>query len=765
MPQDILAFHPRTPQQHAAPPAVTLEEEDSDGLIVEYWRTLARHRRTITLASAVGLVLGFVVGIPMAPVFRAETTLEVLTLNGDFMNLKQSNPTTPAADSYETSEEETQAKLLQSRFLLSRVIEKLDPAGAEASAKHRALATSGWRSWLHLPERSAASTRQTLLNKAAATLKVKPIAHTRVLEATVESTDPQMASDFANTLAREFVSQNIESRWANTQTTSEWLKGELDEARTKLRSSEDALQRYAASSGLIFTDEATNVATERLQQLQQSLSAATADRIAKQSRYELAQKASPDTLGDVLNDGALRDTLAKINDTKRELAEVATAFQPESSKIQRPQAKLLSLQAAFNRQRSDIVTHIHNDYIESARKENLLNAAFKKQSLEVTGQDKKAIQYNILKRDVDSNRQLYDTMLQQMKQASITSAIRAGNIRVVDPATIPVLPVTPNFPLNSALGLIAGLLGSISLVTLRERADRTIQKPGEIRLWADIAELGVIPSALRFDAGKLHWPQPSLTGRRVPALPAAPHAIELATAQERSSITAEAFRSALTSLLFVAETPQVQPKVLVFTSANAADGKTTVASNIAIAAAEIRMKVLIIDADLRRPRMHDIFKLHNGCGLADILNGGLSYESANQIIQPTVISNLSVLPAGTPTDAAAHLLYSAAWPALLESLRPAYDLILIDTPPMLQMTDARVAARHADAVVLVARSTLTTRDAVIAAKERLTEDRLPVVGAILNDWDPESSPGGYYGYYRANYYNSDYFNGKSYVEL
>lgn len=192
--------------------------------------------------------------------------------------------------------------------------------------------------------------------------------------------------------------------------------------------------------------------------------------------------------------------------------------------------------------------------------------------------------------------------------------------------------------------------------------------------------------------------------------------------------------------------------MLVFTSASAADGKTTVASNVAIAAAEIRMRVLIIDADLRRPRMHQLYNLNNDLGLADLLQRNPEDNDLHEFIKDTSVDGLHVITAGAPTQATAHLLYSPNFGALLTRLRNDYDLILVDTPPMLQMTDARVAGRLADAVVLVARSNKTTRDAVLAAKERFAEDGIQLMGAVLNDWNSKRTSAGYYNYYPASPY-------------
>lgn len=589
--------------------------------------------------------------------------------------------------------------------------------------------------------------REKLLEKLADSLKIHPTARTRVLEVTADSTDPDLAADFVNTLVGEFIQQNVEAHLSSSQSTSDWLRREIDDARASLQRAEDALQTYARESGLIFTDETTNIATEKLQQLQQQLSNASADRIGKQSHFELARSSPPDTLGDVLNDDGFRDLSAKIVDLRRQIASMSAVFTPGYSKLQQAQAELATLQATFQSERDDILKHIENDYVEATSKEKMLAAAYDTQVQDVTGQGEKLTQYNILKREADSSRQLYDTMLQQTKQAAIASAMRASNVRVVDPASAPILAVFPNFKLNAALGLFAGLFLSIVFVTARERADRTLQQPGDIKLWTDLAELGAIPSG---SSKKIGYARPA-------AMPAgeAPtggsrsvrvrNAFELVTSQQTASITAEAFRSTLTSILFMGE-GGTRPRVIAFTSASPQDGKTSVVTNLALATAEIRRKVLIVDADLRRPRMHDIFDVPNDRGLGNILREELSATSLTGLIHETRVPGLHVLAAGPPTEAAAHLLYSPNLAALLSKFRSEYDMILVDTPPMLQMTDARVAGRLADAVILVARSGKTTRDALLAARDRFVEDRIHVLGTILNDWNPKKTLDGYYGY-------------------
>jgi receptor protein-tyrosine kinase len=227
---------------------------------------------------------------------------------------------------------------------------------------------------------------------------------------------------------------------------------------------------------------------------------------------------------------------------------------------------------------------------------------------------------------------------------------------------------------------------------------------------------------------------------------------ELMTWQRSPSVMAEAFRSVLTSILFIGENGS-SPRMLVFTSAASGDGKTTVVSNLGIALAEIGRGVLIVDSDLRRPRQHEIFDVPNDVGLSTLLKSQESKpDSWAGLVHGTKIPGLWLLPSGPATQAAANLLYSPRLTELLSRAKMEYDMVLLDTPPMLQMTDARVLGRMTDAVILVARAEQTTRDALVAATQRLAEDRIRVLGTILNDWNPKRSPKGYYGYYRGSYY-------------
>lgn len=752
------ALYAETPAPYSAYEG--MDGGDSGGLL-EYWRVIRRYRKMLCLFAFSGTMLAILVGLFTTPVYRARTSLEVLNMNDDFMNMKQTSPVTTNDYSYDISEEENQAQLLQSDALLKRVSEKLDPDYALVQHRQRP-APSWWQSLLHIEPPIPMTTREKLLSKLTKTLTVRAMPRTRVLEVTVKSTDRKLAMDFVNTLTTEFIDQSLESRWKTTQRTSDWLGRELGTERAKLERAEDALQAYARDSGLIFTDDNTNVATEKLQQLQQDLSNVTADRIAKQARYELAKNSPADSLPDVLGDENLRGSAATIANLEGQIAQMTATYGPDYSKLQQAQAQLVSLQNAFVHDRNSIVERITNDFTEAKRKESLLAAAYDAQTRAVTGFDEKAVKYNILKREADSNRQLYDTMLLTLKQSAMASALSATNVNVVDAAELPDRAIWPNYKLLCLLGLMAALFLGLGVAVMRERADRSIQQPGEMQIWTSLPELGTIPSAAVDGQKRL--------GRRERARQIAQSnsigipldgfdrqqsgSVELMTWERKPSLVAEAFRATLTSILFVGENGS-RPKVLVLTSATPGDGKTTVASNLAIAMAEIRRSVLIIDADMRRPRMHDLFGLDNDRGLSDSLKEQtLTDEVVKGLIQETRVPGLDVLTSGPATHASTNLLYSPNFAELLERLRKQYDMVLIDTPPMLQMTDARVIGRLADAVVLVGRAQQTTRGAIVAASQRFLEDRTRVLGTVLNGWDPKNSPNGTYGYYAGSYYTA-----------
>ena len=729
--------------------------------LLEYWRILRRRKGTLILVAAVGAIIGFLVTLPQTPIYQVRTSLEIVGLNQNFLNIKESNPLNEggSGSSVDTTDIQTQIQILQSDSLMDSVLAKMKAGSVPVPETTRIAA---WRKFLNLPDPEPTSPRDQAISYAKKHHKVKASGQTRIVEVTVDSMSPQIATDFANTLTSEFIDQNLEARWQTTQHTSDWLGRQLDDMRIRLEQSEERLQTYARQAGLLFTGEQqkTNVSEEKLLQLQQALSASQTDRIFKQSRWEMANSSPAEALPDVLNDTTLRDYQAKLTELKRQIAEFHATYTDESPKVRKVQVQFATLETALSTERADILKRIKNEYDEALRRESLLKTEYARQRVTVTGESEKSVQYDIMKHEVESNRQLYDAMLQQLKQATLASALRASNIRVLDTAKLPKRPYRPDVPVSTGLGLLSGVFLGAVFAIMQDRADRSIQSPGETQCILNIPELGIVPAenAVRrlgyttgSNAATLSIAPPEDNGSFPPR-------VELTTWQRRPSVVAESFRATLVSILFSGENGG-RPRVMVITSANPSEGKSTVVSNLGIAVAEVNQKVLLIDADLRKPRLHDVFNLRNDNGLSNVLRStGSVAEALEGAIQNTQIPSLYVMTSGSKTSAATSLLYTNRMPELLQKLRAEFETIFIDTPPMLQIPDARVLGRIVDKVIMVVRAGKTTRDSALAAHRRFAEDGTQMLGTILNDWNPKRSPNGYYGYHNGSYYGG-YKNG------
>jgi capsular exopolysaccharide synthesis family protein len=400
------------------------------------------------------------------------------------------------------------------------------------------------------------------------------------------------------------------------------------------------------------------------------------------------------------------------------------------------------VESALKKSRSNITAGIANDYQAALNREHLLNEQYTAQRTLVSEQSAKVIHYSILKREVDTNKQIYDAMLQRVKEFGIASAMKASGIRIIDPAVPPSSPYKPNLNRAGTSGLLMGLTLGVMFVFLRERSDRNLQQPGDATFYLNVPELGVIPNRAADRPIRVRGLKPDADPNG--SMRTNSGCVELATWNSKMSVLAEAFRTTLTSVLFSGHngTP---PRLIVLTSANPSEGKTTVSINLAIALAEINRRVLLIDADMRRPRVQKIFDLGPGPGLADLLTEKSIADrlTVERTVCPTTVPGLYVMRSGGAPGVVSNLLHSSRLPELLQELRGTFDSIVIDTPPVLPISDARVIGRFADAVVLVVRAGKTTRDAAVMVKRRFSADGTPLMGTILNGWDAKRDSYGY----------------------
>lgn len=729
-------------------------EPPESGALLEYWNILKRRKWTLLLVAFLGIVTGVLISLPQTSMYQARASLEIQEFNENVLNKGFDSGNNNQNSDTETYFH-TQIKLLQSESLLERVITKLNLHDNGAGNKNNRKTFQAVRSMLGLPEPVNIPEMDRLSQLMAENLSVRVSGRTRIVEILYVARDPVLAAKVVNVLANEFIDLCQEMRWRSTQRTGEWLTNQLAEMKVKLEKSEAELQAYAGASGLMANSGKDTIDETKLRQFQEELSKAQGDRVVRQSRFELANSTSAESLPEVLDDSTLRDYKIKLTELRRQRAELSATLTPAHYKVRQIDDQIAAVRDALERERSSILRRIQNEYETAQRREALLAEACAAQAKIVNEQSNRAIHYNMLKHEVDTTRQLYELLLQRVKEAGVASAMRAGNILIVDPAKPPLVPYKPNFFMNAAIGLLTGMFAGLGLVLFRERSDLTFRTPGETAMYLNVPELGVIPMH-----GSNLMSRLLRVGQHRNRLAAQPdiltvsppkECLELAVRGEKWSPIAESFRAALPSILFRQD--RTRPRVIVLTSAAPNEGKTTVVSNLALAIAEITGSVLLVDGDLRKPRLQTIFDANNRRGLSDILTnpGPLDPAQIDELIRPTSVPGVSFLPSGLVREHVSNAFYSRSLPQFLRIARGKFDTILIDAPPILQIPDARLLGRFADGVILVVRAGQTTRGMVLEAKQRLNEDGTLILGAILNSWRRKNVPK--YGYTNQAYTN------------
>jgi len=726
--------------------AISASETDDLTLLMQYFWILVQHKWALVLTIVLGALASVGVSLLTTPMYRASTSMEIQNVQEPFGSaIVTTDPTLV-----------TQTQLLLSGTMRDRAATKLTSKTGAASPEPRG-PVAYLRRLFRLADPAKTLTWEQGVGIAEGRLKVTPVKDSHVLLIQTDSPNPRAAADFVNTLAVEYVQSNQEQRLVSYENTSTFLTQAQQELKAKVEQSEQRLAEFAKAKGLVFTSGTDNISEDKLKQLQGQLLTASQDRIAKQSVYESSLSSPTESLPSVLDSGPMAGYQAKISDLRRELAELSTTLTPAHYRTQRVQAQIDELEAAREKERTNILSRIRIEYEAALKKENQLKHEFESQSRVLTNQADDLIGYNIRLREVETNKKLYEATLQQGKEASLASAMRTSNARVVDPAIIPRVPVSPNLPLNVVLGMLSGLFCGAAFVLVRSHLDVSVQAPGLLEARLNLRELGIIPVAT-VDPGVL----PLTSNRRALGTNGNGSAgaitsrdeevgdcLELVTWNRKTSVISEAFRSTMTSILFSGENGG-RPKVLVITSPLPQEGKSTVITNLAIALAEVNHRVLLIDADMRLPRLHNIFDLPNTFGLSDVLHDQMAVGdySDEALVKKTHIPDLYVLPAGPARTNLSRLLYSPRMKELIARFRDSFDTILIDSAPVLNVPDSRLLARAADAVILVVRAHKTHQEAAYAAVKCFEEDGRQILGTILNDWDPKiSAYGRMYGPY------------------
>lgn len=687
---------------------------------------LRRYRRTVFLFFGVAIV-GAGLYTRLAPKsYKVQTVLEIRGLNQDFMNVRDVSPTGGGA--IDQTYIETQIRLMQNESVTARVVQAL---GGDVASGSRAVTAA----------------KEAAIRKILSTMKVKEEGGSNLVSVSLMGSDPELTADAANELTRQYVEEEQNARLSEAAETDLFLREQLIEAKAKLQSAEDALQTFARNSGIVLTnDSQESVASEHLREVQQGLAQAEVDSAARQAQLDVARHSPGESLPEVLNDPVIREDQNKLRDLRVQLADLSTTMTPENYKVKKLQAQIQDLEHETAHHRSAIIDRLATEERESARRTSLLEQQYRRQLLTATDQGSKQVHFNMLRNEVDVNKQVYQTMVQKVKEAGVMAAFRAPNARVVSAAVAPTVPSAPSLPLSMAMALLLATIGSALYIVVSERRNRSLRIPGETEGLVPYAELAAIPQA-RISSRPRRTIRSSLglvkTGeqRRHPMLE---H-----WSSHDGTIMSEAFRMAGTSILMRTE-GGTQAKVLLVTGPHPQSGKTMSSANLAISLAEGARKVVVVDGDMRKSGLSRLFRFQNSPGLSELL-AGTAEEEALKLIRSTEFPGVWVLPSGRVPESAVRLLQSERLDEVIELLSAEFDFVLLDGPPLLELADARLLAKHAGGIILVCRAGRTKRDELNESWAMLREDGANILGTILNGYDLKTEcPTRYNGYLRYN---------------
>lgn len=680
-----------------------------------------------------GAAAGFASVVLSSPSYQARLLLEVQGTSGAFMRNGAAS-----GDSGDSSEVgiQTQVSILRSASFRQRGAERMNQDAVPLAPTGRDI-FSRLRQRIHPAIQDPLENAKQGLNSALSSFDAKPVNRTRLIELTCESSSPEIAAQFLNSMAAEFVDDTTRSRMKTAQATSEWLAQSIEDTKAKMQEAEEHLRDFVQASGNIFAGQDATLDDTKLTSLKLDLAKSQADAILKKTRYELTLKYPPEALGEVLDDGVLRGYQQKINALKEQEAALEVKYTPKHQKVREIDAQLTSVEKDYQNEIHSVVSRIKNDYEAAARQQKLLTDTYNSQAQRVGAQAAKASQYSALRREAETMHQVYQSLLMQQSEAGLNSSVPVNPIRIVEQATAPGLPYKPKPVLNISFGCLLGSVLAVGLAFLRERADHSIRAPGATRRLFNVPELGVIPN-LSNGYGAAAWR--AIGGSK--ALTLNGHADEAAAAlvnwQSGPSFITESFRGTLTSILRNQASGKAQKTILI-TSPGPSEGKTTVIQNLGIALAETGRRVLLVDADFRRPHLHRKFGLPNEWGMINLLSEETSLDDyqAQRLGVETGVTGLSLLTNGPTVDQATitRALYSPRLRDIFKMLAREYDMVLVDAPPILHVADARIIAPLMDALILVLRSGVTDRASAVEAYQRIQEDGLTLLGTVLTDYD------------------------------
>ncbi|MGH9384230.1 MAG: GumC family protein [Vicinamibacterales bacterium] len=709
--------------------------------LTDYLRVFYKRRWTALTALLVVFLTGAINSLRTTPVYEASAPL---LIEQQARKVTSLDTALEQRDYQEFDFLPTELRILQSRALAKRAVRAIgiQPAtpvpsvertgiaavyhDARASVSRFIKSVVGAPPRIEPPPANETTAESTAIGGFLGGLSVVPVRNTRVVNLAYRSSDPEFAARAVNVLAAEYIKQSIELRLAASQEANDWLGKQLEDQRKKVEETESALQRYRETHSSITTEDKRDIVVQRLADLNAAVTKAKTDRIDREAEYNrltmLKQdQQALDAFPAILANPYVQQLKTEIATLQKQQALLAARYGERHPEMVNATTQLRTAEAKLQTEIDQIVESVRGDFVTAQAREKSLSDALDAQKGEALASNRRGIEYGVLEREAVSNRQLYENLLQRTKESTVSGGFKSTNIQMIDRAEVPRSPILPQTSRDLFSAFLIGCVVAVALVFGLERLDNRIKLPDEIKMHLKVPFLGMVPSIRDKSAAQL---------------------LSLGTPPAFS----EAIRAIRTSVIF--SSPDEKSRSVLVTSTSPHEGKTIVASNLAVALAQAGQRTLVIDADMRRPRMHDVFEYAQEPGLSNVL---VSDGDLGTAIRQTTIPHLSFMPAGHIPPNPAELLGSKRCDALLKGLAERFDWVIIDAPPVMAVTDAAVLAHQAGGVLFVIGSEMTARTAAATAISQLVTARGRVIGAVLNGVDLQR-----HSYYYAPYHRKEY---------
>jgi polysaccharide biosynthesis transport protein len=745
-----------------------------------YWNILLKRRKLILTVFVAVFAVGAYFALSSTTFYTAAARIKIEPQNPQVMGVGELQPLELRG---EYDYHQTQFELLRGRPLAAKVISQLglesnkaftdarivspNPISRISSGINRTVGplvsslTAFFRS-KRQPEVSSAissnasdkvplelSVPSSLIQKYLGMLQVAPLPTTRLVSVQFLTPDPALSQALANAHAQTFMQLSLESRFGLTNEARDFLDQKKADLRSKLETSEAALNKFRRAHGVVSVEKGENIVVDRLIELNRQLTAARGQRIEAESLYRTVENRNNQDVAEVMKQGLVQQLKSSVATLEAEKARTATIFKPDHPRIKELNQQINAAHQALDSEIANIVRGIKSGYTAALAKEQGLQAEANKQQQDALRLRELGVDYTLLQEEVNANRSLYESVLKRLSETNVVNGLGISNMEIAERAAMPLGPSGPNVSTYLMASILSGLLLGIGGAFILEMLDSAVGTPEDVWRSVGLGTLGVVPDIRLLDRGRpfiarlqsiLSLPAPKPADAKVETRK------ELIIDNSPLSVLNEAYRSIRTSLLLSqAEKP---PQTILLTSPSPGEGKTVTSVNIAIALAQDGYSVLLVDADMRKGCCHERLGMSKNSGLSNILTGRLS---ASDAIRQTAIERLSFLSRGAPPPNPSELSGSRILKETLRDLRESYDFILIDSPPVLGISDAAILSVVVDGVLLILDGQSTSTPSAQKAVERLDMVRAPLLGVVLNSVNLQDP---HYSYFRS--YNQYY---------